>query len=61
MMALQAHARGGPEQLVYEPAPVPAARPGEALCTAAITLARPRFGLMTAKAAVSGDGVACAR
>jgi NADPH:quinone reductase-like Zn-dependent oxidoreductase len=31
MMALRAHTRGGPEQLVYEPAPVPAPGPGEAL------------------------------
>ena len=31
MMALRAHARGGPEQLVYEQAPRPAAGPGEAL------------------------------
>ena len=31
MMALRAHARGGPEQLIYEPAPVPAPGPGEAL------------------------------
>jgi NADPH:quinone reductase-like Zn-dependent oxidoreductase len=31
MMALRAHARGGPEQLVYEQAPVPVAGPGEAL------------------------------
>jgi NADPH:quinone reductase-like Zn-dependent oxidoreductase len=31
MMALRAHARGGPEQLVYESAPVPAPGPGEAL------------------------------
>jgi len=27
MMALRAHTRGGPEQLVYEPAPVPAPGP----------------------------------
>ena len=42
MMALRAHARGGPEQLVYEQAPVPAAGPGEALIAvhaAAITFA----------------------
>jgi NADPH:quinone reductase-like Zn-dependent oxidoreductase len=31
MVALRAHARGGPEQLVYEQAPVPVAGPGEAL------------------------------
>ena len=31
MMALRAHARGGPEQLVYEQAPVPVPGPGEAL------------------------------
>jgi NADPH:quinone reductase-like Zn-dependent oxidoreductase len=31
MMALRAHARGGPDQLVYEQAPVPVAGPGEAL------------------------------
>ena len=31
MMALRAHARGGPEQLVYEQAPRPAACLGEAL------------------------------
>src|SRR5215469_9460490 len=31
MMALRAHARGGAEQLVYEPAPVPVPRSGEAL------------------------------
>ena len=42
MMALRAHARGGPEQLVYEQAPLPAAGPGEALIAvhaAAITFA----------------------
>jgi NADPH:quinone reductase-like Zn-dependent oxidoreductase len=42
MMALRAHARGGPEQLVYEQAPVPATGPGEALVAvhaAAITFA----------------------
>jgi NADPH:quinone reductase-like Zn-dependent oxidoreductase len=42
MRALRAHARGGPEQLVYEQAPVPAARPGEVLVAvhaAAITFA----------------------
>src|ERR1700749_982565 len=31
MMALRAHTRGGPEQLMYEQAPVPAVRPGEVL------------------------------
>jgi NADPH:quinone reductase-like Zn-dependent oxidoreductase len=31
MMALRAHARGGPEQLVYEQAPRPVAGPGEVL------------------------------
>lgn len=42
MMALRAHARGGPEQLVYEHAPVPSAGPGEVLVAvhaAAITFA----------------------
>jgi NADPH:quinone reductase-like Zn-dependent oxidoreductase len=42
MMALRAHARGGPEQLVYEQAPAPAAGLGEALIAvhaAAITFA----------------------
>jgi NADPH:quinone reductase-like Zn-dependent oxidoreductase len=42
MMALRAHSRGGPEQLVYERAPVPAPRPGEVLMAvraAAITFA----------------------
>ena len=42
MMALRAHARGGPEQLVYEQAQKPAAGPGEALIAvhaAAITFA----------------------
>ena len=42
MMALRAHARGGPEQLVYEAAPVPVPGPGEALVAvhaAAITFA----------------------
>ncbi len=42
MMALRAHARGGPEQLLYEQAPAPAAGPGEALVAvhaAAITFA----------------------
>jgi NADPH:quinone reductase-like Zn-dependent oxidoreductase len=28
MMALRAHARGGPEQLVYEQAPTPVSGPG---------------------------------
>jgi NADPH:quinone reductase-like Zn-dependent oxidoreductase len=42
MMALRAHTRGGPEQLVYERAPVPVPGPGEALVAvhaAAITFA----------------------
>jgi NADPH:quinone reductase-like Zn-dependent oxidoreductase len=42
MMALRAHKRGGPEQLVYEQAPVPATGPGEVLVAvhaAAITFA----------------------
>jgi NADPH:quinone reductase-like Zn-dependent oxidoreductase len=42
MMALRAHARGGPEQLVYEQAPTPRLGPGEALVevhAAAITFA----------------------
>jgi NADPH:quinone reductase-like Zn-dependent oxidoreductase len=42
MMALRAHARGGPEQLVYEQAPQPSAGPGEVLVAvhaAAITFA----------------------
>jgi NADPH:quinone reductase-like Zn-dependent oxidoreductase len=42
MMALRAHVRGGPEQLVFESAPVPVPGPGEALVavhTAAITFA----------------------
>jgi NADPH:quinone reductase-like Zn-dependent oxidoreductase len=42
MMALRAHARGGPERLVYEQAPAPSAGPGEVLIAvhaAAITFA----------------------
>lgn len=42
MMALRAHARGGPEQLAYEQAPAPSAGPGEVLISvhaAAITFA----------------------
>jgi NADPH:quinone reductase-like Zn-dependent oxidoreductase len=42
MMALRAHARGGPEQLVFEQAPVPVPEAGEALVevhAAAITFA----------------------
>ena len=42
MMALREHARGGPEQLVYEQAPAPSAGAGEALVAvhaAAITFA----------------------
>jgi NADPH:quinone reductase-like Zn-dependent oxidoreductase len=42
MMALRAHARGGPEQLVYESASIPVPGPGEALVAvnaAAITFA----------------------
>jgi NADPH:quinone reductase-like Zn-dependent oxidoreductase len=31
MKAIRTHARGGPEQLVYEEAPVPAVEPGDAL------------------------------
>jgi hypothetical protein len=31
MMGLRAHARGGPERLVYEQAPAPVPGPGEAL------------------------------
>jgi NADPH:quinone reductase-like Zn-dependent oxidoreductase len=31
MMALRAHARGGPERLVFEQAPAPVPGPGEAL------------------------------
>jgi NADPH:quinone reductase-like Zn-dependent oxidoreductase len=34
MMALRAHARGGPEQLVYEQAPAPSAGLGEVLRSA---------------------------
>lgn len=34
MMALRAHARGGPEQLFYEEAPTPEPGPGEALVEA---------------------------
>jgi len=40
MKAVRAHRRGGPEQLVYEAAPRPEPRPGEALvrvCAASIT------------------------
>jgi hypothetical protein len=44
MMALRAHARGGPEQLVYEQAPAPVPGPGEARrsspCTAEIPYSR---------------------
>ncbi|HTW00460.1 MAG TPA: NADP-dependent oxidoreductase [Streptosporangiaceae bacterium] len=42
MMALRAHQRGGPEQLVYEQAPVPVSGPGDVLIAvhaAAITFA----------------------
>jgi NADPH:quinone reductase-like Zn-dependent oxidoreductase len=42
MMALRAHQRGGPEQLIYEEAPVPGPGPGEVLVAvhaAAITFA----------------------
>jgi hypothetical protein len=42
MMALRAHGRGGPEQLVYDQAPAPSAGPGEVLIAvhaAAITFA----------------------
>jgi NADPH:quinone reductase-like Zn-dependent oxidoreductase len=42
MMALRAHARGGPEKLVYEQAPVPVPGPGEVLVSvhsAGITVA----------------------
>src|SRR6266566_8420769 len=42
MMALRAHARGGPAQLIYEQAPRPEPGPGEALVAvhaAAITFA----------------------
>ena len=42
MMALRAHRRGGPEQLVYEQAPQPVPGPGEirvAVHAAAITFA----------------------
>ena len=42
MMALRAHIRGGPEQLIYEQAPVPVPAPGEVLVAvhaAAITFA----------------------
>lgn len=45
MMALRAHARGGPEQLVYERAPKPAAGPGEALI--AVHAAGITFGELT--------------
>lgn len=37
MMALRAHARGGPEQLVYEQAPVPVPGPGELAKLAQLT------------------------
>ena len=42
MMALRAHTRGGPDQLVYEQAPIPVPQRGEALVAvhaAAITFA----------------------
>jgi NADPH:quinone reductase-like Zn-dependent oxidoreductase len=48
MMALRAHARGGPEELVYEQAPVPDPGPGEALVAvhaAGITFAELTWGL----------------
>ena len=46
MMALRAHARGGPEQLVFEQAPVPVPGPGDALVevhAAGITFAELTF------------------
>ncbi len=49
MMALRAHARSGPEQLVYEQAPAPAAGLGEALIAvhaAAIYLRGADLGLV---------------
>jgi NADPH:quinone reductase-like Zn-dependent oxidoreductase len=55
MMALRAHARGGPEQLVYESAPVPAPGPGEALVAVhvgAITFAE----LTWDESWITGDG-----
>ncbi len=45
MMALRAHARGGPEQLVYEQAPAPVPGPGEALV--AVHAAAITFGELT--------------
>jgi NADPH:quinone reductase-like Zn-dependent oxidoreductase len=48
MMALRAHARGGPERLVYEQAPAPTAGPGEVLIAvhaAAITFAELNWDL----------------
>jgi hypothetical protein len=36
MMAMRAHARGGPEQLVYERAPAPVPGPGEVHAAAII-------------------------
>jgi hypothetical protein len=47
MMALRAHARGGPEQLVFEQAPVPVPGPGDALVevhAAGITFAELTLG-----------------
>jgi len=42
MMAFQARARGGLEQLGYEPPPVPTARPVDALIAAVAALGRRR-------------------
>jgi NADPH:quinone reductase-like Zn-dependent oxidoreductase len=55
MMALRAHARGGPERLVYEEAPAPGPGPGEALVAvhaAAITFAELTWDLSW----TTGDG-----
>ena len=54
MMALRAHVRGGPEQLVYEQAPMPAAGPGEVLI--ADYLRRADLGPVSGREKAAGSG-----
>ena len=56
MKALRAHARGGPEQLIYEDAPLPAAPTGSDVCVR-VTAAAVTFDELTWPETWESDGV----